>query len=250
MSQHPLRQQVISEWRKIRSTRTVWGLLIGLVALIALGTIGRLANGRRVADLSGPLTSLELLGIPLFSLMIFSLVMGLRSFTDEFRYGSIVPTLLADPDRRRVLAAKLMVVAAMGALFAVVAGGAGLGIAVAGLTIKGIAIHTTTGAIVRWSAEFVAIGLLWAALGVGVGLAVRHQVAAIVGCLVWIVVGEQLLSGLVPKLARYLPASATFAIRTGGPNDLGHVAAGFVLAAWVAVAVAVGNEFMRRRDIA
>ncbi len=45
---------------------------------------------------------------------VFVLVLGVRAYTDEARHGSIVPTLLASPDRRRVVAAKLVVVAPRG----------------------------------------------------------------------------------------------------------------------------------------
>jgi ABC-2 type transport system permease protein len=243
-----MRRQMRSEWRKIRTTRTVWGLLAGLVALIALAAIGALTHAPP-SRFRGPLTSQALLGIPVFSLTIFSLVMGLRSFTDEFRHGSIVPTLLADPDRRRVLAAKLVVVGGMGIVFALVAGGVGLGIAVVGLRMKGFAIHTSASALLTWGRELVVVGLLWAAIGVGVGLALRHQVAAIVGCLVWITIGEGVLGGLIPKVAKFLPGTASRAIRASGPNFLGHVAAGLVLTAWMVVAVVTGAVLMQRRDI-
>ena len=48
------------------------------------------------------------LTVPMGIAWAFVLILGLRSFTDEFRFGSIVPTLLANPDRRRVLVAKLV----------------------------------------------------------------------------------------------------------------------------------------------
>lgn len=243
-----MRRQIRSEIRKITTTRTVWGLLAGLVALIGLGTIGALANAPTV-ELSRPLTSQDLLHIPLVALTIFSLVLGIRSFTDEFRHGSIVPTLLADPVRRRVLGAKLIVMAAMGLLFAVVAGGVSLAIVVIGLSIKQIAISTSAGAMASWVASVGVTGVLWAMLGVGLGLAIKHQVASIVGALVWITIGEGLLSALVPKLAKYLPASAGRAIHASDPALLGHIAGGFVLAAWMLVAIVSGAVLMQRRDV-
>jgi ABC-2 type transport system permease protein len=243
-----MRDQVASEWRKIRTTRTAWGLLGGLVGLIMLGSIGTLTHSSS-SDLARSLTSLDVLGVPMFSLTIFALVLGLRSFTDEFRHGSIVPTLLADPNRRRVLAGKLVVMVGMGIVFAVAAGATGIAITLAYLSIKGLAVHVTPGAIAAWSAELVAIGALWAALGVGVGLAVKHQVAAIVGSLVWIMVGEQLLGALVPKFAKYLPGTAAEAIHDLGPNLLSHIVGGVVLGAWMVLAVVVGAVLMQRRDI-
>jgi hypothetical protein len=55
------------------------------------------------------------------------------------------------------------------------------------------------------------MSILWASLGVAVGLAVRHQVAAIVGPLVWIMFVEMFMEGYAEHVVRFLPVHATTA---------------------------------------
>ena len=50
--------------------------------------------------------------------MFFATLAGLLAVTSEFRYGTIRPTLLFEPRRRVVLAAKLAAAALAGVLFA------------------------------------------------------------------------------------------------------------------------------------
>ncbi len=95
------------------------------------------------------------------------------------------------------------------------------------------------------------MSIWWAALGVGVGLAVRHQVAAIVGSMLWVMVGETILISLVPEVGKYLPSNATSAV-IGGPGEelLGPAGGALMLAVWSAAAMGVGAILMRRRDVA
>jgi hypothetical protein len=93
--------------------------------------------------------------------------------------------------------------------------------------------------------------VLWSALGVGFGLAVRHQVAAIAGALVWMLAGEALFSGLVPSVARFFPGAAGFGLVGLNPaSTLPPVAGGAVLAAYAIVAALIGGSLMKRRDVA
>jgi ABC-2 type transport system permease protein len=181
---------------------------------------------------------------------VFVLILGLRSFTDEFRHRSIVPTLHATPDRRRVLAAKLVAMGVVAVVFAAASTALSLAIGIPWLAAKGIAVGFSFGSFALWFGELLLTCLLWASVGVGVGLAVRHQVAAIVGSILWITVGENLLGGIVPKIARFLPSSAGQAIGSIGGNVLSPAAGALMLAAWAAAAVVIGAAIMERRDIA
>ena len=51
----------------------------------------------------------------------FVLVLGIRSYTDEARHGSVVPTLLSTAVRLRVVGAKAVVVGGAALVFAVAA---------------------------------------------------------------------------------------------------------------------------------
>jgi ABC-2 type transport system permease protein len=122
----------------------------------------------------------------------------------------------------------------------------------------GVPLLMTKGVDVTWSASamaevvgrLVAATVLWTAIGVGVGLAVKHQVAAIAGTLVWLLAAEGILSGLVPDVAKYFPGAAGFAIVGINPADLLTPALGaLLLGAYALVAVAAGGVLMQRRDI-
>ena len=77
--------------------------------------------------------------IPLLLVIpVFVLILGIRSFTDEFRHGSVVPTFLATPERRRVLVAKFVVIAGTAAAFTIASLSFGTGLAMAFLAAKGI----------------------------------------------------------------------------------------------------------------
>jgi ABC-2 type transport system permease protein len=181
---------------------------------------------------------------------LFGLLLGLRSFTDEFRYGSIVPTLLASPVRRRVLGAKLVATAGGGVALSLAAMAITIAIGVPLLITKGVDVTWSTGALAEVAGRLVGATVLWTAVGVGLGLAVRHQVAAIVGALVWLLAAEGILSGLVPDVAKYFPGAAGFAIVGINAADLLAPSLGAVLLGGYAVAaVAAGGVLMQRRDI-
>jgi ABC-2 type transport system permease protein len=248
MRNQSMRNQVVSELRKLRTTRSVWGLLGALLAVVALGTWGALWAVPN-ASLAVSLAYQRFLNVPMSLVSIFVMILGLRSFTDEFRHGSIVPTLLASPDRRRVLAAKVVALASVAAMYTVAAAGFSFAIGVPWLVAKGVPIHASVGPLALWFGKLLLTDLLASAIGVGVGLAVRHQVAAIVGTLVWITLAENLVGGFAPNVAKFLPASAGEAIGSVGQNILGPTTGALVFATWTVIAVVVGSMLMQRRDI-
>jgi len=92
-------------------------------------------------------------------------------------------------------------------------------------------------------------------MGVAVGSVVHSQVAALVGALVWVFLGETLLAGLAGLLdvdgaVPYLPFRALDgADGTGGENLLSYWSAVAVSLGWVALLGAAGVWRTRRRDI-
>lgn len=255
-----------AEFLKIRTTRTVYGLFAAMLALVAFGvfTAGRdqMGNVDPHTWRSIPLVGQEFLYITGSIVWLFVLVLAVRSFTDEFRHGSIVPTLLASPDRRRVLLAKCVAVAGTGLLFVVGAYVLALAIGVPRLG-PGADTSIATVEMAALLGKAAATSMLWAALAVGLGLAVRHQVAAIVGSFVWIMFVEPLLEGWAPAVVKFLPVHAwtavlgppTALLRPEADGSVTHLAlssltGGMMLAAWTAVAIAAGAALMQRRDIA
>jgi ABC-2 type transport system permease protein len=247
-----MKDQIRSEFRKLRTTRSVWGLLAGLLALTGLATWGILANidtGAVVALTSVPVFIELMVIVP-----VFVLVLGIRAYTDEARHGSIVPTLLASPHRPRVVVAKLVVIGGAAAVFALAATALAAGISVAWFAAAGgVTLTFGAAALATLAAKAVAIGLAWAAIGLGVGLIVSHQVAAIVGSLLWLLVGEGLVEVVAPKVAQYLPSHAATSVLGMSAGDavlLAPIASAGLLAGWAALSLGAGARALAGRDIA
>lgn len=244
-----MRNQIASEFRKLTTTRSMYAMLAGLIAIVGLGVVATTTDGQP-SSLLAPLEHQVFLNVSLTIAPLFGLLLGLRSFTDEFRYGSIVPTLLASPVRRRVLGAKLVATAGGGVALSLAAMAITVGIGVPILIGKGIDLTWSTGAMSVVVGRLIAATVLWTAIGIGLGLAVKHQVAAIAGALVWILAAEGIFSGLVPDVAKYFPGAAGFAVVGINPVELLSPSQGAVLlGGYSLVALATGAVLMQRRDI-
>jgi ABC-type transport system involved in multi-copper enzyme maturation permease subunit len=237
-----------SEFLKIRTTRTAGGLLVGLLLLASLALWASIANATP-AELATALSSTHALVAVLVAIPAIVLVLGIRSFTDEVRHGSVVPTFLATPDRRRVLAAKVIVIAATSAVFALVALAFGVAVVTAYLSTQGIAPTVAWGAIGSLTGKVLVITALWSTIGVAIGAVIRHQVAAIVGTLGWLLIGESLVSSIVPGPARWLPGQAGV-IALGIDPHTSTVLGAIVFAGWAVVAATAAAVSLTRRDVA
>ncbi|HET8526096.1 MAG TPA: ABC transporter permease [Actinomycetota bacterium] len=244
-----MRNQIASEFRKLATTRSIYAMLAGLVVIVGIGVVATTTDGEP-GSLLAPLEHQVFFNVSLTIAPLFGLLLGLRSFTDEFRSGSIVPTLLASPVRRRVLGAKLVATAGGGIALSLAAVAISVAVGVPILIVKGIEVTWSTGALALVVGRLVAASVLWTAIGVGLGLAVKHQVAAIAGTLVWILAAEGILSGLVPNVAKYFPGAAGFAVVGINPADVLTPALGaLLLGAYAAASVTAGAILMQRRDI-
>jgi ABC-2 type transport system permease protein len=236
-----------AEFLKIRTTRTVYGLFAAMLALVAFGVL-TISPQYQV-----PLVEQEFLFMTGSITWLFVLLLGIRSFTDEFRHGTIVPTLLANPERARVLLAKLVVVAATALAFVLGSYALALAIGVPRLGSGGTATDVTTTAMASLLGRVALMSTLWAVLGVAIGLAVRHQVAAIVGSVVWIMFVEMFLESYAVRVAKFLPVHATTAL-VGPPNVddvvVGALLGGLLLAGWAAAWCVASAILLQRRDIA
>jgi ABC-2 type transport system permease protein len=129
--------------------------------------------------------------------------------------------------------------------------------ALAGSIVAGVAVMLAQGVHVTWSAagmaevtgRLLAATALWTSIGVGVGLAVKQQVAAIAGGLVWLLAGEGILGNLIPHVAKYFPGSAGAGVVGLGGTFLAPGAAAMFLGGYALIAVATGAVLMARRDV-
>jgi ABC-2 type transport system permease protein len=241
-------RQVRAEILKLRSTRTTFGLALGMVALVLLVSLVA-GLTMPLVDLSRPENQRTVLGAGQTA-TLFAALVGVMAVTTEFRYGTIRSTLLVEPRRTRVLVAKLLAALLAGLVFGIVAEGLAFAIGRAVVHGRGVALALGDGAQLHLGLGTVAVTALWTAIGVGIGAIVRHQVGAIVGLLTWIFVAESLLFGLVPSVGRYAPGPAGRPLAgDSAAHLLSPSAGGAVLAAYAIALAAAGAVLMLRRDV-
>ena len=244
---------VRAELLKIRTTRGWWAYLIVIVLLTGLAVAGEVGSAesfdRGTADFQ--LGLIETVGVA----VLLAIILGITVVTTEFRHGTVTPTFLATPHREHVIAAKAIAGILVAIGFAVLSLLVVFAVALPWFAIVGAEWNLGGGEAVTRVAEQVVVAVLWVLMGVAIGAVVQSQVAALVGTLIWIFVGETLLLGLFGLLdldgARpYLPFQALDgADGTGGGELLSYWPAIGVSLGWIALIGAAGTERTRRRDI-
>jgi ABC-2 type transport system permease protein len=245
--------QLRAELLKQRSTRTglaLFGAMLGLVVLaVLLHGLGLTAE--HADSSSEQLTRVLGWGEKLGAL--FAALLGAMSITAEIRYGTIRPTFLVSPWRGRVVAAKVLASALIGAGFGLAACALAAGVGTAALRLRGLDLQLDGGDYALLLAGGAAGSALWAAIGVGVGALVRNQVPALVGLCAWLLFVEGVLVGDVADIdavGRFAPGAAAAAISGQDPDTLLAPALGLaLLALYAAAAAVVGSLATSRRDV-
>ena len=235
-----------SEWIKLRSVRATWILLgVGLIGEALLASlVPALASARDLSsgdDVRGVLTGTGLL----FTMV---LVLGVLAMTNEYRHRTANWTFTTEPSRSRVVVAKLAMAAALGLAAGLLFVGVNAGLALTILNARGIPLPPTSDIVSSYAGSISAM-VLSAALGVGVGAVVRHQVGAVVGSIAVFYVLSP-LALLLGDAGSYFPAQAVQALqRSTGEHLLDPLLGGLVLAAYVAAFAVTGTLLVRRADV-
>lgn len=242
-----------SELLKIRTTRAWWAYLGALLLLTGVGVAGELgtADSSSRSELGFQQGLVDAVGVA----VLLAVILGITVVTTEFRHGTVTPTFLATPQRERVIAAKSAATVGVAIGFALLSLAVVAAVAIPWLAILDAQSHLGDGGIWTRAAQQLLAAALWALTGVAVGVLVHSQVAALVGTLVWIFLGETLLVGLfslldVDAAAGYLPFRALDAADgTGGENLLSYGGGIAVSLGWIALLGGLGALRTRRRDI-
>jgi ABC-2 type transport system permease protein len=240
--------QIRAELLKVRSTRTAIGLILGMIALILLFTLltGLLTHSSGLASKED---QRELLSVSSFA-GVFSALAGVLLVTSEYRFGTIRPTVLFNPARSRVLAAKIVAGTLAGIAFGVVGEVLGWGIGYSILDGRGITVVLSSGDILLLTLGGLAGTALWGAIGAGLGAIIHNQVGAIIALLAWGLVVDNLVFGLVPSVGRFTPTRASDALMGLRVHDLVTPGVGAIaLIAWACVLGAVGVALSICQDI-
>jgi ABC-2 type transport system permease protein len=240
-----------AELLKQRSTRTTLGLFAAMLGLVLLAVL--LHSLLPAEDLARRNMQLEVFGRGEFLGALFAGLLGAMSITAEIRHGTIRPTFLFTPRRGRVVAAKVSASILIGTGFGLVAGAAAAAAGTAALRARGIDVQLDGGDYVLLVMGAAVAAALWAAIGVGIGSLVRHQVPALIGICAWLLFVEGLLAGDLVGLgdiSRFLPGAAGAAISGQEPGTLLAPAVGLALLVFYAIAAALaGSLAISRRDV-
>ena len=248
---------VRSELRKLTTTRLWWGMLLGALALAALGVVSQIAtNGLprvNAPPLTDPATQRAILSSAAGA-YIFSVVVGIILITTEFRHFTSRPTFLAEPRRGVVVLAKLVASLGVGLLYGVAAVAVAVAIAVPWLAAKQVHLDWTGSGLVVVVVGAVFAVAVYAVVGLGVGVLLRNQVAAVLSTLAYLLVVEPLV-GVVPVIKeayRFLPGAAARALTGARSPDttlLTNWQGGLVLLGWGLLFAVLGWLVMLRRDV-
>ncbi len=202
--------QIRAELLKIRSTRTTLGLILAMIALILLFTLltGLLTHPGGLASKED---QRDLLSVGSFA-GVFSALAGVLLVTSEYRFGTIRPTILFNPARSHVLAAKVVAGALAGIAFGVLGEAVSRTVGYAILDGRGITVVLGSGDMLLLTLGGLAGAALWGAIGTGLGAIIHTQVGGVIALLAWGLVVDNLLFGLAPSVGRYMPTRASDAL--------------------------------------
>lgn len=242
-----------AELLKVRTTRAWWyylGVIVLLTGIAVAGDTGSAEDERRPL-LEFQVGLVESAGIA----SLIAIILGITIVTTEFRHGTITPTVLVEPRRELVAAAKAVATALLSLLFALLGLAVVAAVGIPWLLALDVELHLGESDVAVRAAQQLLLVVLWGLLGVAIGVLVQSQVAALVGTLIWIFLVETLLVGVfgwldIEGLSPYLPIQALDPVDgTGGEDLLSYWPAVGVSLAWIAALGAAGTERLRRRDI-
>ena len=181
-----------------------------------------------------------------------ALLAGILGVAGEFRHQTITASLLAAPRRGRLLTAKVVVHAGLGALLAVVAAAVNLAVSIPWLLTRDVTLSSPVDVAAVLIGGVVA-GALFGAAGAGLGALIANQTAAVTVSLLWLLAAEGLVVSFTSSgINRWLPGGALSAVAQGGnaPNaGFQFWAATGCAVAYTGTLVAAGAHRIVHRDV-
>jgi ABC-2 type transport system permease protein len=239
-----------SERLKLATTRTtvsLTGALFGIVTLAAVVHI--LGFDTAMIDEASEQSSI-LTDIGVTMGLVFAAISGSLAITTEFHHGTIRPTLLKQPDRQKLLVAKLIAQVTAGTVLAAATTAYAVGLCAAFLQARGLSLELDAAHLTRLTVGAGLGGAGFAAGGLAIGTIVRNQVPVVVALLTWTLFIENLLRAGTPAIARFTPGSLARAIAAEGPGALtSPILAAIALAAITTGALIAARSNFARRDI-
>ncbi len=225
------------ELRKSLSTRSGRTLAVAAAVLAPVITaVLALTSDDDLGSASGPVGAMGLVTV----LVLLSL--GVLSTAGEWTHRTVQTTFLLVPQRGRVLAAKAVATALLGAAVAAASTAATVGV----LAVAPVGDLSWDG-VPRAVGVVVAAGATFAVIGAGIGAAVANSPAALTGTYLALLGVMPVLRLSQPGLAEKAdPVDAVLSLATGH----GGATQVLVLTGWVVVSTVAGAVVTRRRAVA
>lgn len=256
-----------AEIQKLMTTRLWWGMAIALFlcgALFALlfGSISQTDSDQEGMPTFTPLqiainTYTSGVGFG----YVFLMVIGIMTIGSEYRHKTITGTLLAEPRRPVMIASKVIALLGFGVLYGLVflAGSVITGATI--LSARGMQAFPEAGTLTRSLLLVLLVLGLWALIGLGLGVMIPNQVAAILVGVGIAFILEPILSVVGTLIdggrdvVKFFPSQATNAVLGGYNGDPESVMLNWgqgtlMLLLYAAVFVAIGTWLTNRRDVA
>jgi ABC-2 type transport system permease protein len=191
-----------SELLKLRTLRSTAYAAAGLL-LITLLTAGLAMGDAGSKGFSTPSELRETILAIGYAAVLFLAVLGANAAAGEYRHRTISQRFLANPARRRVLVAKLVTYALVGAVVGVVVTAIGAPIGEAVVSSKGLTLELGDAGLRLFGSIAIATALA-GMLGVVVGAMTRNPTTAMVVIFgTWI--AEKIAGGWLGEVGHYLP---------------------------------------------
>ncbi|MDX2971956.1 ABC transporter permease subunit [Kribbella solani] len=198
-------------------------------------------------------------------LLFVPALIGAIGIAGEYRHRTIATTFLAEPRRGRVLTAKLVVYAALGLAYGVIASLTSAIALLAAAAVRGVDLTIPAGDLITLLIRLAVAAAAYTILGVAIGALAGHQLVA-VGIIVGYFYFLEYILLVVPGINTiypYLPGGATAALTdfsfitstiaeqtaAPGPGLLPAAAGAAVLLAYAAAAATTAALLPLRRDI-
>jgi hypothetical protein len=247
----PARRLLAAELLKVRSTRVVWGLLAGALAVALLNLVGAIAGHEATQPPLNSDEGVRRIFIAAGSGSMFVLALGIIATAGELRHGTAVQAFLALPARVPVILAKVVACGLLGLALGEICAWLCVAVALPWTAAEGQPVALGDSEMWRVLVGVMLSTTLYGVLGVGIGALVRNQVPALLAAIGWFAVVETALLAAVPEVAKWLPGGASSGLMGSPASDelLPMGWSGLLLAFYAAVLVVAGVAAVRRRDV-
>jgi ABC-type transport system involved in multi-copper enzyme maturation permease subunit len=197
-----------AELLKALTTRLLLWFGLGLLAFLLLVLSIHIGSEdvQHLSPISKQRGTFEVAGLA----AVVAVLIGSVLVTAEYAHGTINHSFLAVPVRQRLLAAKLGAVVLVVVAIAVLADAATVLIAEVWYHGRGLTLHLGTDTLAPLLGA-VGASVLAAGIGLGIGAFLRRQTGSIVAILLWLLIGEGVVSA-AGDAARFAPGHALGAV--------------------------------------